>query len=219
MITQAVIFDMDGVIVDTETIWNNVFNEFFRLHGGTFTDEFRAHVMGSSSEFWSSELKKELSLGNDWSIQKIADWNLDRVHEEMNINVDLLPGYTEVISLIKQMDIRLGLASGATQKNVDFVLNAKGIADDFEVAISSSGVGKPKPAPDVYLEVAKQMDMDPTHCVGIEDSPNGVRSVIAAAMKCIAIPNELLSDNNVFSQADVVRKNLSDITSEDFTIY
>ena len=218
MKTQAIIFDMDGVIIDSETIWDNVFHKFFAMHNGTFTSEMQRKMMGSSREFWSNAVKQELELGDDWSADRIAEWNLDNVQKQMKENVDFMPGYENLIQDIIDRKIPVGLASGATQDIIEYILDAKGIRDHFQIALSSSGVGNPKPAPDVWLAVAKQMNVDPAFTVGIEDSPNGVVSVLAANMKCIAVPNEFMSEDAAFEQAHVSRESLDSITLEDLTI-
>lgn len=218
MKTQAVIFDMDGVIVDTEKIWDRVFDEFFALHNGTFNETLRTKIMGSGQAVWSTAVKTELQLQDEWPTERIAQWCLDRVHEEMKKRIDIMPGFKQVIALIKKMNLRLALASGATQDTINMVLQHTDLESLFEVAISSNQVRKPKPAPDVYVEAAMRIQVHPNACVGIEDSPNGVQSVLAAGMKCIAVPNEFLLGNPIFETAHVVRSSLKDVTAEDLTI-
>ncbi|MFC1597937.1 HAD family hydrolase [Patescibacteria group bacterium] len=215
---EAVIFDMDGVIIDSEHVWVSVMQDFFREHGSVYTEEVREKMMGSSAMFEGQFVKQVLELGDEWTPQRVSETIEQEVRRRYETKLKLIEGYRELMDQIKQTPMRRGLASGSSDKLIKYSFDRFGLHDDFEVALSSESVAAPKPAPDVFLEAAKQLGADPSKCVGIEDSTNGVRSLKAAGMKAIATPDHLLKDHPVFSQADVVHSALKEITLEDFKL-
>lgn len=218
MNTQAVIFDMDGVIINSEEIWDIANKEFFKEHGGEFTEEMRVTIMGTRVDFWTQYFINLLNLEAEWTRDKVAQRLFNRIHGLYETDVKLMPGYTELMNKIKTTDIKRGLATGSGPNFISLVLNRFNLHDDFEVTVSVNEVEEGKPSPAVYLKTAELLGVDPTLCVGIEDSPNGTLSVKAAHMKCIAVPDPFLTKHPAFAQADIVRQSLTEVTIDDIEI-
>jgi HAD superfamily hydrolase (TIGR01509 family) len=143
--------------------------------------------MGMSTEEWASYLAGE--LGVDQPPDEVARGVLERMGERYGQQPPLLDGAVEAVERIGSR-WPLGLASSSSRGLIDLVLRAAGMERWFKATVSTEEVPRGKPAPDVYLEVARRLDVDPGACVGVEDSSNGVRSAAAAGMRVIAIPTE-----------------------------
>jgi HAD superfamily hydrolase (TIGR01509 family) len=183
----AVIFDMDGVLVDSEAVWDEVRKEFTEESGGHWHDEAQRDMMGMSSVEWSRYVRDR--LGVEMDPDQISMAVADRVADVYREKLPLLPGAVEAVKSVSE-EWRLGLASSSNRHVIDLVLDLAGIDDAFQVTVSSEEVGAGKPAPDVYLEAAKRLGVDPGACIAIEDSTNGIRSAHAAGMAVIAVPNQ-----------------------------
>ena len=216
MKTQGIIFDMDGVIIDSEHIWHKVDTEFLHQFGGTLTNELHEKMMGSTAEHVSTMMKNLFDI--DMPIEKIIETRLSRVYELCHKELELIPGFQKLISEIQKLPVRIGLASGGTNELIDLVLDKFDLRDIFEFTLSADDVPHPKPAPDVYTQCAKELGIDPQFCIAIEDAPQGITSAKAAGMKCIATPNPALVGFSDFSHADIIRENLTDILIEDLHI-
>jgi HAD superfamily hydrolase (TIGR01509 family) len=185
-VPAAVIFDMDGVLVDSEAVWDDVRQEFTEERGGHWHEGAQRDMMGMSSVEWSRYVRDR--LGVDMDPAEISQEVADRVADVYRENLPLLPGAVEAVrSLAARWP--LGLASSSNRHVIDLVLDLAGIADAFQVTVSSEEVAAGKPAPDVYLETARRLNTDPAACVAIEDSTNGIRSAHAAGMAVVAVPN------------------------------
>jgi HAD superfamily hydrolase (TIGR01509 family) len=183
---DAVIFDLDGVLMDSEPLWNGAKEALVRETGGRWRDEAPVVMMGMSSPEWSAYLRDE--LGVPMEAGAISQDVLRRMQEGYRRELPLLPGAgTAVRALAGKWP--LGLASSSNREIIDLVLELAGFADAFRVTVSSEEVERGKPAPDVYLEAARQLGVDPSDCVAIEDSSNGLRAAAAARMGVIAVPN------------------------------
>jgi HAD superfamily hydrolase (TIGR01509 family) len=183
---DAVIFDLDGVLLDSEPRWNAAKEALVRETGGSWRDDAPRVMMGMSSLEWSRYLRDELAVPME--VDAISREVVQRMTEGYQRALPLLPGAGEAVeSLGKRWP--LGLASSSNREIIDLVLELTGFGAVFRVAISSEEVARGKPAPDVYLETASRLGVDPTGCVAIEDSSNGMRSAAAAGMTMIAVPN------------------------------
>jgi HAD superfamily hydrolase (TIGR01509 family) len=182
----AVVFDLDGVLIDSEPVWEQVRRDYVRRHGGTWRDDTQARLMGMSTEEWASYLAGE--LGVDQPAEAVASEVLERMGERYGQQPPLLEGAVEAVERIGSR-WPLGLASSSSRGLIDLVLRAAGIERRFGATVSTEEVPRGKPAPDVYLEVARRLGVDPGACVAVEDSSNGVRSAAAAGMPVIAIPS------------------------------
>jgi HAD superfamily hydrolase (TIGR01509 family) len=185
-VPSAVIFDLDGVIMDSEQRWNGAKEALVRETGGRWRDEAPTVMMGMSSSEWAAYLRDDLGVPMD--VDAISRDVVRRMEDGYREQLPLLPGAGDAVrSLADRWP--LGLASSSNREIIDLVLELTGFADAFRVTVSSEEVERGKPAPDVYLEAARRLGAEPARCVAIEDSSNGLRSAGAARMTVIAVPN------------------------------
>jgi HAD superfamily hydrolase (TIGR01509 family) len=208
----AVIFDLDGVLVDSEAVWDEVRKQFVEENGGRWLDEAQRDMMGMSSVEWSRYVRDR--LGVEMDPEEISREVADRVADVYREKLPLLPGAVEAVKSLAE-EWPLGLASSSNRHVIDLVLELAGIADAFAVTVSSEEVGAGKPAPDVYLETAKRLGKEAPACVAVEDSTNGIRSAHAAGMAVIAVPNQdFPPESDALELADVTLKSLTEVTRE-----
>jgi HAD superfamily hydrolase (TIGR01509 family) len=209
---EAVIFDLDGLLVDSEAVWDDVRQRFVEEKGGTWHDGAQRDMMGMSSVEWSHYVRDR--LGVDMDPEEISKEVADRVAATYREHLPLLPGAVEAVRSLAE-EWPLGLASSSNRHVIDLVLDQAGIADSFQATVSSEEVGAGKPAPDVYLEAAKRLGKEPASCVAIEDSTNGIRSAHGAGMAVIAVPNrDFPPEQDALELADVTQKSLTEVTPE-----
>jgi HAD superfamily hydrolase (TIGR01509 family) len=182
----AVIFDLDGVLVDSEQLWNGVKEELVRETGGRWRDEAATTMMGMSSPEWSAYLRDD--LGVPLEVGEINRQVVERMEAGYRRALPLLPGAAEAVRALAAR-WPLGLASSANRELIDLVLELAAFGDAFGVTVSSEEVERGKPAPDVYLAAAHGLGVEPGDCVAIEDSSSGLRAAAAAGMTVIAVPN------------------------------
>jgi HAD superfamily hydrolase (TIGR01509 family) len=183
---EAVIFDLDGVLIDSEQVWDEARRQFVIESGGRWHDRAQRDMMGMSSIEWSTYLNEE--LGVEGPPDRISAEMARRIARLYRERLPLVPGAP---SAVKRLADRwpLGLASSSNRELIDLVLELSGLAGCFRATVSSEEVARGKPAPDVYLEAARRLGEQPSHCVAIEDSHNGILAAVAAGMPVIAIPN------------------------------
>jgi HAD superfamily hydrolase (TIGR01509 family) len=184
---EAVLFDLDGVIVDSESAWAEAKHELVDEAGGTWKPDATRAMLGMSSPEWSRYLRDE--LGVPLSVEEINAAVVATLERRYRQGLPLIPGAVDAVRRIAD-GWRLGLASSSNREIIDLVLEHAGLTDAFTVTVSSEEVARGKPAPDVYVEAARRLDADPARCVAIEDSSNGLRAAAAAGMAVIAVPNE-----------------------------
>ena len=208
----AVIFDLDGVLVDSETVWDDARRELVERRGGTWRDDAQQAMMGMSSVEWSRYMRDELGVPmppDAISVAVVA--NLEERYRE---RLPLIPGAREAVMRLAAR-WPLGLASSANRSIIELVLREAGLAECFEATVSSEEVARGKPAPDVYLEAARRLNSDPARCVAIEDSSNGLRAAAAAGMRVIAIPNGAFPpDPDALALAGVVLESIDELGFE-----
>ena len=208
----AVIFDLDGVLVDSEAVWDEVRKEFTEENGGRWHGEAQRDMMGMSSVEWSQYVRDR--LGVEMEPDRISTAVADRVADRYRERLPLLPGAVEAVKALAA-EWPIGLASSSNRHVIDLVLDLAGIAADFQATVSSEEVGAGKPAPDVYLEAAKRLGVEASGCAAIEDSTNGLRSAHAAEMTVIAVPNhDFPPDPDALELADAVLDSLEALTPE-----
>jgi HAD superfamily hydrolase (TIGR01509 family) len=181
-----VIFDLDGVLMDSEQRWNGAKEALVREAGGRWRDEAPTVMMGMSSSEWAAYLREE--LGVPMEIDAISRDVVRRMEDGYRRALPLLPGASEAVRALAER-WPLGLASSSNREIIDLVLELAGFGDAFRVTVSSEEVERGKPAPDVYLQTARGLGAEPARCVAIEDSSNGLRAAHAAGMPVIAVPN------------------------------
>jgi HAD superfamily hydrolase (TIGR01509 family) len=210
MTIEAVIFDLDGVLVDSEHVWDEVREELARERGGRWHDRAQADMMGMSSVEWSRYMHDVIGLAE--SPEEIDAEVVRRMQARYAAELPLVEGGVEAVRRLAA-DFRLGLASSSNRPIIGAVLEAAGIAGIFETTVSSEEVARGKPAPDVYLEAARRLDVAPERCAAIEDSANGIRSAHAAGMRVLAIPNRRYPPPpDALALADATIGSLEDLT-------
>jgi HAD superfamily hydrolase (TIGR01509 family) len=211
-VPDAVIFDMDGVLVDSEAVWDDVRKRFTEENGGHWHEGAQRDMMGMSSVEWSRYVRDR--LGVEMEPERISAAVADRVADGYREKLPLLPGAVEAVRSVAE-EWPLGLASSSNRHVIDLVLDLAGIADGFRATVSSEEVGSGKPAPDVYLEAARRLEVDPAACVAIEDSTNGIRSARAAGMAVIVVPNQdFPPEPSALELADEAIASLTELTPE-----
>jgi HAD superfamily hydrolase (TIGR01509 family) len=208
---EAVVLDMDGVLVDSEQVWDAVREQLAHERGGRWHDRAQTDMMGMSSTEWSRYMHDVIGLAE--SPEEINAEVVRRLLARYGESLPLLPGAVEAVEWLAAR-WPLGLASSSNREVIDAVLAAAGIADDFRVTVSSEEVARGKPAPDVYLEAARRLSVEPTACAAVEDSRNGIRSAHAAGMRVVAIPNpHYPPPDDALALADVVLRSFDELTT------
>jgi HAD superfamily hydrolase (TIGR01509 family) len=179
-------FDLDGVLVDSEQLWNQAKEELVREAGGRWREDAPRAMMGMSSTEWSAYMRDELGVDRD--TDEINRNVVGRIERLYRAELPLLPGAAPTVHALSGR-WPLGLASSSNREIIDLVLDLAGLADSFVATVSSEEVDRGKPAPDVYLETARRVGVQADRCVAIEDSSNGLRAAVAAGMAVIAVPN------------------------------
>ena len=183
---DAVVFDLDGVLLDSEQRWNDAKEAVTTAAGGRWRDGAATAMMGMSSPEWSAYMHDELAV--PYEPERINELVVERMAAGYAEELPLLPG---AIDAVETLAARwpLGLASSSNREIINAFLDLSGLRDRFRVTTSSEEVGRGKPSPDVHLEVAARLGADAARCVAVEDSSNGLRAAAAAGMAVIAVPN------------------------------
>jgi HAD superfamily hydrolase (TIGR01509 family) len=208
----AVILDLDGELLDSESAWVEVKKEFTEESGGHWKESARWDMLGMSSIEWSRYMHEE--LGVPVPPERISSEVADRLAERYRERLPLLPGAVETVRSLAE-NWPLALATSSNRNVIDLVLEKAGLAEAFAATVSSEEVERGKPAPDVYLEAASRLGVDPTACVAIEDSTNGIRSAHAAGMAVIAVPNkDFPPEPDALALAALVLDSLAELSPE-----
>jgi HAD superfamily hydrolase (TIGR01509 family) len=184
-VIEAVVFDLDGVLVDSEQVWDDVRRGVVADRGGRWTDEATTAMQGMSTPEWAAYLT---TLGARGTPEQLATAVIAAMADRYRRHVPLLPGAVEAVTALSGR-WPLAVASSSPPDLIGVVLTAAGVADRFRVALSSEQVARGKPAPDVYLAAAAKLAAEPATCVAVEDSANGLRAAAAAGMIVVAVPN------------------------------
>ena len=209
---DAVIFDLDGVLIDSERVWNAARRALTLERGGRWSDEAPRAMMGMSSTEWSRYMHDTLAV--ELSAQDISREVVARLEQAYRRRLPLLPGAREAVERLARR-WPLALASSANRPLIDLVLDLSELRSRFVASVSSEEVARGKPAPDVYLEAARRLDTPPSACAAIEDSTNGLRAAAAAGMTVVAIPNrDFPPAEDALSLADGVVDSLLELDAE-----
>lgn len=209
---EAVIFDLDGVLLESEEVWDSVREQLVRERGGRYDAEVQRAMMGMSSVEWSRYLHEVAGVPDE--PEEINAEVMRGMLAAYGEHLPLLPGAVEAVRRLAARFL-LGLASSANRVLIDRVLETSGLAAFFRATVSSEEVAQGKPAPDVYLEAARQLGVAPVLCAAVEDSHGGIRSAHAAGMRVIAIPNASYPpDGDALAHADVVLGSLAELTPD-----
>ncbi len=172
---EAVVFDLDGLLIDTEQVWDEVREALVRERGGRWHDRAQADMMGMSSTEWSRYLHEELGLSEP--PEELNRLVVERMQERYRDELPVLEGAVDAVHRMAER-WPLGLASSSNRPLIDLALERMGVAGLFGVTVSSEEVERGKPAPDVYLEAARRLGVAPGQAVAVEDSANGIRSAV-----------------------------------------
>jgi HAD superfamily hydrolase (TIGR01509 family) len=209
---QAVMFDLDGVLIDSEPIWQRIRRNFAEQRGGRWTGELQRRMMGARTAEWSTALSE--AVGGAVSAESAAAAVIAELAAEYGRNPPVIPGAIDAVRALAR-ELRLGLVSGSPPVLIVQVLNVLGLTDCFEVAMSADDVAHGKPAPDPYLELARRLDVAPRACAAVEDSGNGIRSAAAAGAAVIAIPRgEHQPEEEALELAGAVLGGIHELTPE-----
>jgi HAD superfamily hydrolase (TIGR01509 family) len=211
-VTVAVVFDLDGVVIDSEQVWDDVREAYVRECGGRWHEGAQAAMMGMSSPEWSRYVHEELGVPEP--PERINEEVVRRMLDRYRQDLPLLPGAVEAVRRLAA-DFELAVASSSNRPLIEAVLETAGIAACFAATVSSEEVARGKPAPDVYLEAARRLAVDPGACAAVEDSANGILSAKAAGMRVLAFPNpHYPPPSEALELADVVLEGLDELTTD-----
>jgi HAD superfamily hydrolase (TIGR01509 family) len=209
-VIEAVVFDCDGVLIDSEPVWERVRRKFVADHGGRWPDDAQDQMMGMSTAEWSAYMSED--FGVRLPPRQVADLVIEAMTAEYETHLPLLPGAVDAVRALSA-HWPLAVASSAPKSLIEAVLDASSLRPAFRAAVSSEEVERGKPAPDVYLEAAKRLGITSTSCAAIEDSSNGLRSAAAAGMTVIAVPRpEYPPAEDALGMASVVLDSLTSLT-------
>jgi HAD superfamily hydrolase (TIGR01509 family) len=182
----AVIFDCDGLLLDTEDAWTRAEKTLFAEHGGTFTLAHKRDMIGSSHLVAAGKIERILGLPGR------GEELMTRLHglvaQEARAGVEPRPGAVELVHALVAAGMPIAVASNSRRAFLDQVLESSGMAPHFPVSVAGDEVARAKPAPDIYVEACRRLGVDPGASVGLEDSPIGAAAVRAAGMFVVAVP-------------------------------
>jgi HAD superfamily hydrolase (TIGR01509 family) len=207
---EAVIFDLDGILIDSEHVWDEVRQQLAEERGGRWNENASRDMMGMSSIEWSRYMRDVVGLEEE--PEEISAEVVRRLEERYRTGIPLIPGAEQAVERLAAR-WPLALASSSNRELIDLVLTESGLGGFFRASVSSEEVARGKPAPDVFLEAARRLDADPTRCAAIEDSENGILAAKAAGMRTIAIPNpQYPPHEDALTSADLVLATIEELT-------
>jgi HAD superfamily hydrolase (TIGR01509 family) len=209
-VIEAVIFDLDGVLLASEEVWDDVREKYVLERGGRYDAEAQRDMMGMSSPEWSRYIHEQLGVSEP--PEEINAEVVRRMIARYGEHLPLIPGAYEAVERLAAHFL-LAVASSSNRPLIDRVLELSGLAPFFQATVSSEEVPRGKPAPDVYLEAAARVGVEPPRCAAVEDSHNGIRSAKAAGMRVLAVPNPSYPpDEAALAEADLVLRSLDELT-------
>ena len=208
---KAVVFDLDGVLVDSEPVWEQVRRALVAERGGHWAPDAQRRIMGMSTPEWAGYLSGDLGVG--LPPDEVAALVIDRMVARYQERVPFMDGAVEAVHRLAAR-WPLGLASSSPPRLIETVLQSAGLRSCFPVVMSTEQVAHGKPAPDIYLAVTAQLGCPPPDCAAVEDSSNGLRSAAAAGLRVIAIPQPRYPpDPDALAQASLVLPNLAELST------
>ena len=201
----AIVFDNDGLLLDTEEAWTRAETALFARHGATFTFEHKRDLIGSSHTVAAGKLEAMLGLPGEGPALMAELHAL--VMDEALRDIEPRPGAVGLVTALRAAGLPVAVASNSSRDFLDRVLRTGGVADLFAVTVAGDEVDHPKPAPDIYLEACRRLGADPAAAVGLEDSPTGAAAAKAAGLYVIGVP--YLAEIEI-PQADLLAESLAD---------
>jgi HAD superfamily hydrolase (TIGR01509 family) len=210
-VTDAVVFDLDGVLLASEEVWDAVRERYVRGRGGRYDTDVQRAMMGMSAPEWSRYLHEEARVPEE--PDAINDGVVALMLDAYRADLPLVPGAIDAVRRAAAA-FPLGLASSSNRVIFEEVLRLAGLEQCFRATVSSEEVARGKPAPDVYLEAAGRLGVAPERCTAVEDSHAGIRSAHSAGMRVVAIPNASYPpDDDALALADAVLESLEELTT------
>ncbi|MGH3154558.1 MAG: HAD family hydrolase [Streptosporangiaceae bacterium] len=209
---NAFVFDLDGVLVDSEPVWEQVRRQVVAERGGHWAPDAQRRLMGMSTPEWARYLSEDLGVG--LPPDQVAALVIERMTDRYREHVPLLDG---AVDAVRRIAARwpLGVASSAPAVLIEVVLRSAGLRSAFSVVMSTEQVPRGKPAPDIYLAVAAALGCPPLDCAAVEDSSNGLRAAAAAGVRVIAIPQPSYPpDPDALAGASLVLPSLAGLTAD-----
>jgi len=212
---EAVIFDMDGLLIDSEPYWLEAQREMLPSVGIRMTDDMWKETLGIRNK----EVVKLLYAKHPWDLNRISLEDLDdkiaeHVINSINRKGEAMEGVGELLSFFREQNVKTALASSSDFRVIDAVIDKLNLQDSFEVVHSAETEDYGKPHPAVYLTTAKKLGIAPLNCLALEDSVNGLISAKAARMKCMVVPGNPIINDKRFGLADIILHSLSEFTEE-----
>jgi HAD superfamily hydrolase (TIGR01509 family) len=211
-VIEAVVFDLDGVLVDSEPVWEQVRRGLVAERGGRWAPDAQRRIMGMSTPEWARYLSQDLGVG--LPSEQVATLVVDRMVARYQEHVPLMDG---AVDAVRRFAARwpLGLASSSPPRLIETVLRSAGLRSCFRVVKSTEQVAHGKPAPDIYLAVTAELGCPPPDCAAVEDSSNGLRSAAAAGLRVVAIPQpQYPPDPDALARASLVLPSLAGLTTD-----
>jgi HAD superfamily hydrolase (TIGR01509 family) len=209
-VIEAVVFDLDGVLIDSEPVWEQVRRELVATCGGHWAPDAQRRLMGMSTQEWARYLSRDLGAG--LPPERVAALVIERMADAYTRHLPLMP---DAAGTVRRLAARwpLGLASSSPPVLIETVLNSASISSLFAATVSTEEVAHGKPAPDVYLTAAARLGIQPGRCAAVEDSSNGLRSAAAAGLQVVAVPHPRYPpDPDALASARLVLHDLSGLT-------
>ena len=207
---KAVIFDMDGVIFDTEKVYLDIWIEVFEKYGYKMTKELYVNVMGTGRK---NVIKTFLeNFGDDLPIEKMYEEKDNQLFYRIeNQGIPLKEGVKELFSMLKEKDYKIALATSAKRERVEKQIKDKWLKESFDAIVCGDDVEKGKPSPDIFLKAAKEIDVEPENCFVVEDSPAGIKAAFSGGMKGIHVEDLKEADEDILKYCEKNFKNLQEI--------
>ena len=209
---EAIVFDLDGVLVDSEPVWEQVRRQVVAENGGHWAEDAQQRLMGMSTAEWARYLSQDLGVGQP--PETVAAMVIDQMKDRYEAQVPVMPG---AAGAVRELAARwpLGLASSSPPALIGAALNGAGLAGCFAVTMSTQQVARGKPAPDIYLAVTDRLGHPPGRCAAVADSANGIRSAAAAGLTVIAVPHPRYPPGaGALSAASLVLTSLAELTPD-----
>lgn len=207
---KAVIFDMDGVIFDTEKVYLDIWIEVFEKYGYKMTKELYVNVMGTGRK---NVIKTFLeNFGDDLPIEKMYEEKDNQLFYIIeNQGIPLKEGVKELFSMLKEKNYKIALATSAKRERVEKQIKDKWLKESFDAIVCGDDVEKGKPIPDIFLKAAKKIDVEPENCFVVEDSPAGIKAAFSGGMKGIHVEDLKVADEDILKYCQKSFKDLQEV--------